>query len=69
LIVYGRLGYTTQREICEAMIATECGRLAALGYHIEVPLLPSSFWCVQATTELSGRGQCAARLSVFFKTL
>jgi ATP-dependent Clp protease ATP-binding subunit ClpB len=36
IVVYASLGYVTQREICEDMIATECVRLAALGHMVEV---------------------------------
>ncbi|MEO6995574.1 MAG: AAA family ATPase [Lacunisphaera sp.] len=35
-IVFGRLGFDTQREICELMIAGEQRRLGALGFEIEV---------------------------------
>lgn len=36
IVVFARLNYVTQRAICEAMIATELARLAALGYRIEI---------------------------------
>lgn len=36
IVVFARLNYVTQRAICEAMIATEAARLAALGHRIEV---------------------------------
>lgn len=36
IFVYARLGYATQRQICEAMIANELARLRALGHTIEV---------------------------------
>ena len=36
ILVFARLGYAIQRIICEAMIAAETPRLAALGYRIEV---------------------------------
>lgn len=36
IVVFARLDYVTQRAICEAMIATETARLAALGYRIEI---------------------------------
>ncbi len=35
-IVFGRLGYETQRAICEQMIETECGRLNAIGLKIQI---------------------------------
>lgn len=36
IIVYARLDYATQREICESMISSECSRLAGLGHAIDV---------------------------------
>jgi len=36
IIVFARLGYATQRNICERMIAEEIRRLASLGHLIEV---------------------------------
>lgn len=36
IVVFARLDYATQRAICEAMIAAECSRLAALGHRIEI---------------------------------
>lgn len=36
VVVFSRLDYATQRVICEAMIAKERARLAALGHQIEV---------------------------------
>lgn len=36
IIVFSRLDYTTQRAICEKMIAAECTRLAGLGHYIAV---------------------------------
>lgn len=36
MLVFARLDYATQRTICEAMIAAETARLAALGHRIEV---------------------------------
>ena len=36
IIVFARLVYATQREICENMIATEIARLRSLGYEIEI---------------------------------
>ncbi len=36
IVVFARLAYATQREICEKMIAEECARLGALGHQIEV---------------------------------
>lgn len=35
VIFYARLGYSTQRAICEDLIAAECSRLATLGYRIK----------------------------------
>ena len=35
-IVFGRLDFSTQRVICEAMIAAELARIRVLGYHLEV---------------------------------
>ena len=35
-IVFARLSYDVQREICEAMIASECARLRQLGHGINV---------------------------------
>jgi ATP-dependent Clp protease ATP-binding subunit ClpB len=35
IVVFSRLDYATQRVICEAMVAGECARLAALGHRIE----------------------------------
>jgi len=37
-IVFARLDYPTQREICEQLIADECERLRGLGHAIEVGL-------------------------------
>lgn len=37
-VVFARLGYATQRAICENLIAQECARLAILGHRIEVDL-------------------------------
>jgi ATP-dependent Clp protease ATP-binding subunit ClpB len=34
-LVFGRLGFDTQREICELMIERECARLSALGFALE----------------------------------
>ena len=36
IVVFNRLDFTTQRAICEAMIAAELARLAALGHRVEV---------------------------------
>lgn len=36
MVVFARLPYAVQREICYAMIAVECGRLAALHHPIKV---------------------------------
>lgn len=36
IIVFAPLDYTTQREICEGMIASEIARLAALGNVVEI---------------------------------
>lgn len=38
IVVFRRLDYTIQRAICEAMIAAERARLAALGYRVEFDL-------------------------------
>ena len=35
-IVFSRLGFDVQREICELMIDQECARLSNLGYELEV---------------------------------
>ncbi len=35
-MVFARLPYEVQREICRIMIASECGRMASLGHQIEV---------------------------------
>jgi ATP-dependent Clp protease ATP-binding subunit ClpA len=35
MIVFGRLDYSTQRTICETMIAAELGRLGRLGHRLE----------------------------------
>ena len=36
MVVFARLSYAVQREICSSMIASECRRLAALHHRIEV---------------------------------
>ncbi len=36
IIVYSRLGYATQREICEAMVIAELCRIADLGYELGI---------------------------------
>lgn len=36
VVVFARLDYATQRHICEDLIASECARLTALGYVVEV---------------------------------
>jgi ATP-dependent Clp protease ATP-binding subunit ClpA len=36
VVVYARLDYATQREICEGMIEAELRRLRALGHHLEI---------------------------------
>jgi len=36
LVVFNRLDFTTQRSICEAMIAAEQARLAKLGHQVEL---------------------------------
>jgi ATP-dependent Clp protease ATP-binding subunit ClpB len=36
IVVFNRLDFTTQRAICEAMIAAELARLAVLGHRVEV---------------------------------
>jgi ATP-dependent Clp protease ATP-binding subunit ClpA len=35
ILVFARLGYSVQREICENLISHEVARFAALGYHVE----------------------------------
>ena len=35
-VVFARLDYATQRDVCERMIALECERLSSLGYSITV---------------------------------
>lgn len=35
-VVFARLDFTTQREICERMIALECDRLGTLGHHLRL---------------------------------
>jgi ATP-dependent Clp protease ATP-binding subunit ClpB len=36
IIVFARLPYAVQREICEDLIAAECARLATLGHRVEI---------------------------------
>lgn len=33
-VVFARLDYSTQRDVCEGMIGAECARLAALGHRV-----------------------------------
>jgi ATP-dependent Clp protease ATP-binding subunit ClpB len=43
ILVFARLDYATQRVICEAMIAAECARLAALGHPVTVTPAATEF--------------------------